>query len=260
MRHLELSIEREIARAIEGLDLTETRRCYREQNEFVVLDRFLTRPAVEEFLREVDLLTPGVSRDDVSGYKKEGSVNFSALQNQAPAILSLYRSPTLLTFLSRLVDAPLMLCPENDPHSCTLSYYKEPGDHIGFHYDTSYYKGKHYTVLVGLVERSEHCRLVARVRKRGKTEEIRETRIPMYPGTVVLFNGDKLWHAVTPIGKDEERITLMLQYVTSQKMGNGPHQSRPAIHHAAEPGSPGPHRQPDDRLSVKREYRTGRVV
>jgi len=220
MRHLELSIEQEIARAIEGLDLTETRCCYREQNEFVVLDCFLTQPVVDQFLREVDLLTPGVSRDDVSGYKKEGSVNFSALQNQAPAMLSLYRSPALLTFLSRLVDAPLMLCPENDPRSCTLYYYKEPGDHIGFHYDTSYYKGKHYTVLVGLVERSEHCRLVARVRKRGKTEEIRETRIPMYPGTVVLFNGDKLWHAVTPVGKDEERITLTLQYVTSQKMRN----------------------------------------
>ncbi len=42
-----------------------------------------------------------------------------------------------------LVDAPLMLCPENDPRSCTLSYDKEPGDHIGFHYDTSYYQGKH---------------------------------------------------------------------------------------------------------------------
>jgi hypothetical protein len=220
MRHLELSIEQEIARAIEGLDLTEIRRSYRDQNEFVTLDRFLTLPVVDQFLREVDLLTPGVSRDDVSGYKKEGSVNFSALQNQAPAILSLYRSPALITFLSQLVDAPLMLCPEDDPHSCALYYYQQPGDHIGFHYDTSYYKGKRYTVLIGLVERSEHCRLVARVRKRGKTEEIRETRIPMGPGTVVLFNGDKLWHAVTPIGKDEERITLTLQYVTSQKMGN----------------------------------------
>jgi hypothetical protein len=219
MRHLELSIEHEVARAIEGLDFSETHRCYREQNEFVALDHFLAPAAVEEFLREVDLLTPGVNRDDVSGYKKEGSVNFSALLTRAPAILSLYRSPALLTFLSRLVEAPLMLCPENDPHSCTLYYYKEPGDHIGFHFDRSYYKGKHYRVLVGLVERSEQCRLVARVRKRGKTEEIRETRIPMYPGTVVFFNGDKLWHAVTPIGKDEERITLTLQYVTSQELG-----------------------------------------
>ncbi|MGH9425836.1 MAG: hypothetical protein ACRD2L_05950, partial [Terriglobia bacterium] len=69
-------------------------------------------------------------------------------------------------------------------------------------------------VLIGLVERSEHCRLVARIRKRGKNVEIRETRVPMDPGTIVLFNGAKLWHAVTPLGKGEERIVLTLQYVT----------------------------------------------
>jgi hypothetical protein len=41
----------------------------------------------------------------------------------------------------------------------------------------------------------------------------------MDPGTVALFNGDKLWHVVTPLGKGEERIILTLQYVTNQEMG-----------------------------------------
>jgi hypothetical protein len=41
----------------------------------------------------------------------------------------------------------------------------------------------------------------------------------MDPGTVALFNGDKLWHAVTPLSKGEERIILTLQYVTNQEMG-----------------------------------------
>jgi hypothetical protein len=219
MRHLKLNIEGEVARAIEGVDLVETRRCYRDQNEFVLLDHFLAQPVVDQLLREVDVLTPDVNRNYVPGHKKGGSVSFYSILSQAPTLLSLYRSPALLTFLSRLVEAPLLLCPEDDPHSCALYYYTQPGDHIGFHYDTSYYKGKRYTVLIGLVERSEHCRLVARVRKHGEAEEIRETRIPMDPGTVVLFNGDKLWHAVTPLGKDEERIILTLQYVTNQEMG-----------------------------------------
>ncbi len=219
MRHLRLSIERDIEQAMEGMDLKDTRRRYRDHNEFVVLERFLAQPVVGQFLHEVDLLADDVNRNYIPGHKKGGSVSFYALLNKAPAILSLYRSPALLMFLSRLVDAPLMLCPEDDPHSCALYYYTQPGDHIGFHYDTSYYKGKRYTVLISLVERSEHCRLVARVRKRGETEEIRETRIPMDPGTVALFNGDKLWHAVTPLGKGEERIILTLQYVTNQEMG-----------------------------------------
>ncbi len=219
MRNLKLSIERDVIRATERTDLEELRRCYREQNEFVVLERFLAQPVVDQLLDEVDLLTPDVNRNYVPGHKKGGSVSFYTLLNKAPAMLSLYRSPALLTFLSRLVGAPLLLCPEDDPHSCALYYYQQPGDHIGFHYDTSYYKGKRYTVLIGLVERSEQCRLVARVRKRGETEEIRETRIPMDPGTAVLFNGDKLWHAVTPLGKGEERVVLTLQYVTNQEMG-----------------------------------------
>ena len=219
MRNLKLSIERDVIRATEGVDLEEMRRCYREQNEFVVLERFLAQPVVDQLLDEVDLLTPDVNRNYVPGHKKGGSVSFYTLLNKAPAILSLYRSPALLTFLSRLVEAPLLLCPEDDPHSCALYYYQQPGDHIGFHYDTSYYKGKRYTVLIGLVERSERCWLVARVRKRGETEEIRETRIPMDPGTAVLFNGDTLWHAVTPLGKGEERVVLTLQYVTNQEMG-----------------------------------------
>ncbi len=219
MRNLQLSIEQEVKRAIEAVNLKDTRRCYRDQSEFVVLDRFLSQPMLDQLLYEVDLLTPDVNRNYIPGHKKGGSVSFYALLNQAPAILSLYRSPAWLMFLSRLVNAPLMLCPEDDPHSCALYYYTQPGDHIGFHFDTSYYKGKRYTVLIGLVERSEHCRLVARVRKHGETEEIRETRIPMDPGTVVLFNGDKLWHAVTPLGKGEERVVLTLQYVTNQEMG-----------------------------------------
>ncbi len=227
MRHLKLDIERDIEQAIERLDLEDTRCSYRDHNEFVVLDRFLTQPVVDRLLDEVDVLTSDVNRNYVPGHKKGGSVSFYAIVSRAPALLSLYRSPALRGFLSRLAEAPLLLCPEDDPHSCALYYYQQPGDHIGFHYDTSYYKGKRYTVLIGLVERSEHCRLVARVRKRGETrlpergqaEEIREARIPMDPGTAVFFNGDTLWHAVTPLGKGEERVVLTLQYVTNQEMG-----------------------------------------
>jgi hypothetical protein len=34
----------------------------------------------------------------------------------------------------------------------------------------------------------------------------------------VLFNGDKLWHAITPLGPDEERVSLTLEYVTDAAM------------------------------------------
>lgn len=64
-----------------------------------------------------------------------------------------------------------MLCPEDDPHACALYYYTKSGDHIGFHYDTSYYNRARYTAVTTLVRQSEHCRLVARVHK-GKAPAV----------------------------------------------------------------------------------------
>ncbi|MCP9453243.1 MAG: 2OG-Fe(II) oxygenase [Nitrospira sp.] len=206
--------------AIERADLTFLHRLYGEQNEFVRLERFIPQPVIEQCVREVELLEGDVHRNYVPGHKQGGSVSYYMIRQKAPGILALYHSEALRSFLNQLIGGErIEWCPEDDPHSCALYYYTKPGDHIGFHYDTSYYKGARYTVLIGLVEQSEHCRLVARVRKGTAPPEIIETRIAMEPGTMVVFNGDKLWHAVTPLGAHGRRVVLTLQYVTDRRMG-----------------------------------------
>ncbi|MBH0203818.1 MAG: 2OG-Fe(II) oxygenase [Nitrospira sp.] len=212
-------VESNLLQAVEGVDRSFLHQSYWDQNEFVLLEGLIPRPVIEACLIEIERVEPDIHRNYVPGHKQGGSVSSYVIREKAPAMLALYRSPALRMFLSRLVDAPLMLCPEDDPHACALYYYTKPGDHIGFHYDTSYYRGARYTVLIGLVEQSEHCRLVARVHKGKALTEISETRIPMEPGTMVVFNGDKLWHAVTPLGTHERRVILTLQYVTDQRMG-----------------------------------------
>ena len=119
--------------------------------------------------------------------------------------------------MRRLTGAPVQLCPDADPHACALYYYTEPGDHIGFHYDTSYYKGTRYTVLLGLIERSS-SRLVCQLHKDDPARAMRELALMTEPGTLVLFNGDKLWHKITPLGEREERVSLTLEYVTDSGM------------------------------------------
>ena len=46
----------------------------------------------------------------------------------------------------------------HDPHAYALYFYTRPGDHIGWHYDTSYYAGRRYTLLIGVIDDST-CRL-----------------------------------------------------------------------------------------------------
>jgi len=134
-------------------------------------------------------------------------------------LLAIYRSPAFIDFLTRLVGARVMPCPDGDPHACALYFYSEPGDHMGFHYDTSYHRGARYTVLMGLVQRSERCRLVCQLYKADPTRAMRELQLATAPGSLVIFNGDRLWHAVTPLGQGEERIVLTLEYVTNPAMG-----------------------------------------
>jgi hypothetical protein len=208
----------EVEGALARLDLETVKTTYWDQNEFIHLERWLPASIVERMVAEVERVRPAVHRNYIPRHKKGGSVSYYTLVEEAPTILALYRAPAFIRFLAGLTGQALQPCPETDPHSCALYFYTEPGDHIGFHFDTSYYKGSRYTVLVGLIERSS-SRLVCQLFKddpRGRP--IVERRLATYPGTLVAFNGDKLWHAITPLGDNEERVSLTLEYVTDPSM------------------------------------------
>jgi alkylated DNA repair dioxygenase AlkB len=209
-----------VDRAVAGLNFDRLHQEYWEQNEFLVIKQFLPRVFVEEvFVPQAQAVKSELNRNYIPGHKKGGSVSYYTVQEKAPRFLELYRANSFRGFLDRLVQAKVMFCPDDDPHSCALYYYTEPGDHIGFHYDTSYYKGARYTILMGLVDRSTQCKLVCELFKDHPTKQPRHLELVTEPGDLVIFNGDKLWHAVTPLGEGEERIALTMEYVTNPKMG-----------------------------------------
>ena len=211
-------VESEVERALARLDLASVKKTYWEQNEFIDLDRWLPASVVDRIIAEVERVRPAVHRNYIPRHKKGGSVSYYTLVEQAPMIVALYRARAFIRFLTELTNQPLQPCPDTDPHSCALYFYTEPGDHIGFHFDTSYYKGARYTVLVGLIERSS-SRLVCQLYKNDPSgRPTVERRLATHPGTLVAFNGDKLWHAITPLGDNEERVSLTLEYVTDPSM------------------------------------------
>jgi len=214
------SVRDAVEQAVAGLDFDRLNREYWDQNEFLFIPQFLDRAIVETLLvPEAQGVKGSLNRNYIPGHKKGGSVSYYTVMEKAPVFLDLYRSGAFRDFLSRLTGVKLMLCPDHDPHSCALYYYTEPGDHIGFHYDTSYYKGARYTILMGLVDRSTHCKLVCELFKDHPTTPSKKLELTTKPGDMVVFNGDKLWHAVTPLGEGEERIALTMEYVTNPEMG-----------------------------------------
>jgi hypothetical protein len=212
------SVADDVARALGTLDLEAVRARYWDQGEFLALERFLPASLVDRLLAEVEAVRPAIHRNYIPRHKKGGSVSYHTLTARAPAIVALYRAPVLVDFVRTLAGQHVEPCPERDPHSCALYFYTEPGDHIGSHYDRSYYRGTRYTVLVGLIERSS-SRLVCELHRRDPSRASVELALTTHPGTLVLFNGDKLWHGITPLGAGEERVSLTLEYVTDPRMG-----------------------------------------
>jgi hypothetical protein len=155
-------------------------------------------------------------RSYVPGHKKGGTVSYEELHHLAPEIVAVYQSVNLREFCSAVTGMALVPTPLHDQSSCSLLVYDRPGDHIGWHYDHNFYRGRHFTVLISLVnqrhgtDQPSSCQLVT---WRGDREVI----VPMPPNTFVLFEGARLRHKVTPLGENETRILLSMTFCTDPR-------------------------------------------
>ncbi|QQS53724.1 MAG: hypothetical protein IPM89_12810 [Candidatus Competibacteraceae bacterium] len=99
------------------------------------------------------------------------------------------------------------------PAPDSLLFYDRPRDHIGWHYDYNFYNGRHFTVLLPLVNRHLHedrlssAQLIIR-------QDDRETRVPTPPNTLIAFEGAKVFHKVTRLEEDELRVILSMTFCT----------------------------------------------
>ncbi len=132
------------------------------QGAFSFIRDFLPAEVTAQLVAAVAAVTPSVNRNYLPGHKQGGSVSRHAIDRLAPFIAELYRSPALIDWLGQIAGERLQLSPAEDPHAYALYFYTRPGDHIGWHYDTSYYAGRRYTLLFGVIDESS-CRLDYRI-------------------------------------------------------------------------------------------------
>ena len=116
-----------------------------------------------------------------------------------------------MDLFSQMIDRKLFTCPPNDAHAYALYLYTQKGDHIGFHYDTSYYSEARYTALIGLKDDSS-CKLECELYTKMQGAKTVMESVKLMPGELVFFNGDKVRHRVTPSGANERRVATRLSF------------------------------------------------
>jgi hypothetical protein len=190
---------------------------YKSQGAFLYVGEFLPPAITAQLIAAVSAVKPSINRNYLPGHKQGGSVSRHVIDQLAPVIASLYRSEALIGWLRQLTGEELLVSPIDDAHAYALYFYTRPGDHIGWHYDTSYYAGRRYTLLLGLIDESS-CRLDYELHTREPGAAVVPGSVKIPPGGLVFFDGDALRHRITPIGEGELRVSLTFEYLTNPKM------------------------------------------
>ena len=213
------TVDEIVSAAVAKQDTKALASQYWQQSEMLVINDFIPRDTViDTFVPEVEQCVPFVHRVNVPGFKKSGSVSHHTLKEHGPNLAAFYQNPALLQFIADIVGETLFRCPESDPHAAALYYYTEAGDRIKNHYDKSFYKGKRFTVLLGMIQDSESSKLICYPGANKKNMKKNPTTVATHPGTLVLFNGDVLWHEVSPLAENERRVILTLEYLTDTRI------------------------------------------
>jgi hypothetical protein len=184
-------------------------------DRLAVLPGFLSAPAFAALAGEAERLA-APERSFVPTHKQGGTVAYETLIAAAPAIVAAYHSAGLQDAVSRLVGTPVQPTPIHDQSSLSVLVYNKPGDHIGWHYDHNFYRGRHFTVLIAMANEGNadgglsHAELQARVAGQ-------EIAVRTAPNTGVVFEGALVHHKVLPIHEGERRLVLSMTYCTDPR-------------------------------------------
>lgn len=179
------------------------------------LDNVLPPQDFARLLSEAEELVE-TERSYLPAHKKGGTVAYETLERQAPSLVELYRSPELRSLISDIVRLKVEPTPLHDQSSCSVLFYEKPGDHIGWHYDHNFYRGRHFTVLVPMVNRGREANGLSQARLMAR-QKGRDQIIATPPNSMIVFEGARVRHKVTPIGEGERRVIWSMTFCSDPR-------------------------------------------
>ena len=184
------------------------------ETRLATLDNALASDLFARINAEVSALIE-TERSYLPAHKKGGTVAYSVLREKAPTLVNYYRSAAMRRIVSRIVGSEVQPTPLHDESSCSVLFYEKPGDHINWHYDHNFYRGRHFTVLIPVENRGRDGGLSAArlLAKQGG----RDMEVATPPNRLILFEGAKVRHKVTPINEGERRAVWSMTYCTDPR-------------------------------------------
>lgn len=183
------------------------------------LHQVIPEPTLEQLRDDYRAVRDAAHRSSIPTVRRCSDIGFSTIRERAPRIAALYRSSELVNFVSRLVGRRVEL--KTDEHACAVYAYTVPGDFMHYHYDTcGCEQGASYTVNLSLIDQSS-MRFRAKLFKRYWTQRTRYLELATAPGSMLVYCGSNIYHSVSKLRRDEERVIVSMTYVAEGKQGRG---------------------------------------
>ena len=145
--------------------------------------------------------------------KKGITVATHSLTQHAPSLIHFYENE-LCRYVSEQVNLTLCSTDLNLPTSCVLLIYDREGDWINWHYDHNYYDGRFFTVLIP-ISQDVTC---TEFQFKNDINEIKS--VELVNGNSICFEGNYLYHRASKLCKNQKRVILSCQYVTTNQMND----------------------------------------
>ncbi len=179
-------------------------------NQIAAVPDFLGAEQFANLLREVEALS-GAERSYVPSHKKGATIAYETLIENAPGVAAFYHSEAMAAYISRMTGVVVRPTPLNDQNSLSILIYERSGDHIGWHYDHNFYRGRHFTVLLSAVNHGNAAEGLSHARLRAMIGDA-EAELQTPPNTLIIFEGARIMHKVTPLAAGERRVLISMTY------------------------------------------------
>ncbi len=158
---------------------------------------------------------PKVERSFIPGHKQGGTMSYESIHKISPKCLSTYHSEQLRKYLSEVIGEEVYPTADHDQSSCSLLYYTEAGDHIGWHYDHNFYKGRHFTVLIPILNEGKDGGVSASRLQRQWPD--RDEDFDTSANSLIVFEGAVVRHRATKTVDGDCRILLSMTFATDPR-------------------------------------------
>jgi len=180
------------------------------QDHLAWVGNYVSAQTLEQLRQEALATFSQMEKSFIPLHKKGHTLSYERVQRLAPGSLGFYHSPEVQKWVSGIVGQPIFPTPVQDQSSLSLLCYREEGDHINWHYDHNFYRGRHFTVLLSVANEGPPGRLSQSCFQHKVLGQ--ERVVPTPPGTLLLFEGARVLHRATPTAAGDLRIMLSMTY------------------------------------------------